>query len=192
MSHPESEEYIDTMSSGDCNKMKSQIPKCKEVNNNEVDELSKELSEMGCVVDAMKRPPNICVESCVYESDSENSQTNGDDHNEDAYSDEFEEEEEESIAVEEKSSKTNSIHSQPNPSTLKLSKSQSSTSSNKPPASISGGSRMSTDYGLVQKLVPRNISVEWRCGISACRYHRGRPLTESVEQWAEMSQRSLP
>lgn len=39
----------------------------QEENNNEVDELTKEFSEMGCIVDAVKRPPNICIETCVYE-----------------------------------------------------------------------------------------------------------------------------
>lgn len=189
MSRRESEvEYIDTMSSGDSNNTKSkQTPKAKEVNNNEVDELSKELSEMGCIVDAIKRPPNICVETCVYESDSETSQANeADVHNEeDAYSDEFEEEEEDSVAPELKSSKTDSRDPQPNPSSVKLSKSQSSVSSNKAPASISGRSGRSTDYGLVKKLVPRHVSVEWRCGVSGCQYHNGGPLTEPFEQWTD-------
>lgn len=188
MSHRESEvDFIDTMSSGDSNNTKSkQTPKPKEVNNNEVDELSKELSEMGCIVDAIKRPPNICVETCVYESDSEASQTH-DDNEEDAYSDEFEEEEE-SVAIEVKSSKTED--SPPNPS-VKLTNSQSSVSSSKPPASISGRSGRSTDYGLVKKLVPRHISVEWICGVTGCQYH-GPPLIESVERWTGMSQRSVP
>ncbi|KOB66847.1 putative glutamic acid-rich protein, partial [Operophtera brumata] len=153
MARPESEEYIDTLSSGDGNNMGLQTQ--KEVNNNEIDELSKELSEMGCVVDAMKRPPNICVESCVYESDSENA--HDDDPNEDAYSDEFEEEDEESIATEEKSSKTDSRESRPNTSAVKLSKSRSSVSSNKPP-SFSGRSGMSTDYGHNHILLTKILS----------------------------------
>lgn len=187
MSRRESEvEYIDTMSSGDSNNTKSkQTPKSKEVNNNEVDELSKELSEMGCIVDAIKRPPNICVETCVYESDPETPHE-AVQNEDDAYSDEFEEEEEEdSVATELMASKTDSKESQPNPSSVKLSKSQSSVSSNKGPASISGRSGRSTDYGLVKKLVPRHISVEWRCGVSGCRYHNGAPLMEPFEQWTE-------
>lgn len=117
----------------------------QEENNNEVNELSKELSEMGCIVDAVKRPPNICIETCVYDSEEDEEKSKSFEE-EDAYSDEFEEDKsdaEESIKTQPKS--TSDVNkSQPVQSSMKLSKSQSSMS-NKPPASVSG--RSTTDYG---------------------------------------------
>ncbi|KAI5636915.1 hypothetical protein NE865_10329 [Phthorimaea operculella] len=87
------EGFIDAKySSGDNNKLISKP--YEEENNNDIDGLSAEL-QMGCIVDAVKRPPNICVETCVYEEDSEteggtNSAQEGT-IKEDAYSDdEFE------------------------------------------------------------------------------------------------------
>ncbi|XP_046970711.1 protein hemingway-like [Vanessa cardui] len=152
--------YIDReYSAGDSNKMK-----CKqfyqEENNNEVDELSKELSEMGCIVDAVKRPPNICVETCVYEesgSDNENDEKAND--NEDIhYSDEFEEGSE--TEIEQKSN--NILNNSPderdsNKRSVKLSKSQSSMSTNKPP-SVSG---RSTDYGSISVPQTRRINMSF-------------------------------
>lgn len=88
--------YIDTAySSGDYNNMKSK-QHYREENNNEVDELSKDFTDMGCIVDAVKRPPNICIETCVYEeSVSGNDKSEVDEKvneiDEAAYSDEFEE-----------------------------------------------------------------------------------------------------
>lgn len=142
--------YIGTeYSSGDSNKMI-----CKqfyqEENNNEINELSKDFSEMGCIVDAVKKPPNICIETCVYEeseSDNDNSIANNDDDNEDVhYSDEFEEEDISEIELEDNKNKvplskgTSKIQLT---APAKLVKSQSSMSSQKPP-SVSG---RSTDYG---------------------------------------------
>lgn len=159
-------DYIDTMSSGDSNTKHSQHTlKSKEVNNNEVDELSKEL-EMGCIVDAVKRPSNICVEDCVHESDTDNTQTQDAD-DDDAYSDEFEDDED---YVKPKDPPST-------PPSLKLSKCQSSVSSIKA-QSISARSG-TTDLGLVERLVRRDMSVE--CGVPGCLYHRG-PWTESVSQ----------
>lgn len=138
--------YIDAdYSSGDSNRPKTK-QLYQEENNNEVNELSKDLSEMGCIVDAVKRPPNICVETCVYDSESEDEKTKScGEEEEDGYSDEFEEdksEEEESIKTQPKSASDVS-KSHPIPSSMKLSKSQSSMS-HKPPGSVSG---RSTDYG---------------------------------------------
>lgn len=140
-------EYIDTeFSSGDSNRNKSK--QYKEENNNEVNELSKELSKMGCIVDAVKRPPNICVETCVYESDDDE-KTKSYNNEEDAYSDEFEEDKtdgediDESIKTESKSEKTSSdttAKSRPSQSTVKHSKSHTSISSK-----ASGSIR--SDYG---------------------------------------------
>lgn len=103
---------------------------------------------MGCIVDAVKRPPNICVETCVY--DSEEDEKTKSFEEEDAYSDEFEEdksdeEEEESIKTQPKSASDVS-KSLPVQSSMKLSKSQSSMS-HKAPGSVSG--RSTTEYGLV-------------------------------------------
>lgn len=133
------ETYIDTLSSGDSNNMKSKQNSKKEVNNNEVDELSKEFSAMGCVVDAMKRPPNICVETCIYESDAESVKSHNDD---DAYSDEFEEDKSEDEEPDKINSKAKSDDGDrdTNQAAVKLCKSLSSVCSNKPPASISARS----------------------------------------------------
>lgn len=140
--------YIDTeFSSGDSKKMKSK--RYQEENNNQVDELSKDLSEMGCIVDAVKRPPNICVETCVYEEsesevENEKSETYND---EDAYTDEFEEdksEDEGSVQSLSKSVISGTSREPTMTSSIKLAKSQSSMSSNKPPASMSG---RSTSFG---------------------------------------------
>ncbi|KAM3965939.1 uncharacterized protein ACR2FA_012790 [Aphomia sociella] len=157
--------YIDTeFSSGDSNRNKTK-QHYQEENNNEVDELSKELSEMGCIVDAVKRPPNICVETCVYESGSEDEKSKSYNKEEDAYSDEFEDDksdgEEESIKTELKSlnstsdstSKGHFSHSQ---TSVKLTKSHSSMSS-KPPASITGRS----DYGSVSVPTTRRINMSF-------------------------------
>ncbi|CAH2087821.1 unnamed protein product [Euphydryas editha] len=157
--------YIDTdFSSGDSNKVK-----CKqfyqEENNNEIDELSKELSVMGCIVDAVKRPPNICIETCVYEeagSDNDNNESHNNDNendNEIHYSDEFEEEDMSEIeAVEKTQTVVNSkTATQINKGSVKLSKSQSSMSSHKPP-SISG---RSTNYGSVSVPPTRRINMSF-------------------------------
>ncbi|XP_047027700.1 uncharacterized protein LOC124635790 [Helicoverpa zea] len=153
--------YIDTeFSSGDCKKMKSK--RYQEENNNEVDELSKDLSEMGCIVDAVKRPPNICVETCVYEeseSENEKSETYND---EDAYSDEFEEdksEEEESVKSLPKSVMSDTSREPTARSSVKLSKSNSSMMSHKaPPGSLSG---RSTSFGSVSGMKPRRINMSF-------------------------------
>lgn len=144
------ENYIDTeYSSGDSNRVKMK-QHYQEENNNEIDELSKELSEMGCIVDSVKRPPNICIETCVHEDvadsdDEDKSKTVTDEHEEDAYSDEFEEEnsESEEISVETgfKSVQSDNTREQPTNVGLKLTKSQSSMSMNRPSGSISGRSR---------------------------------------------------
>lgn len=132
--------YIDTkFSSGDSNKMtlKQQF----EENNNQVDELSKELSEMGCIVDAAKRPPNICVETCVHddiESDDGRPKTIHENEDEN-YSDEFEDDnsdnDDQSI-TEVKSEKSEGKQE----NDAKVTKSQSSMSSRRTPVSVSGGS----------------------------------------------------
>lgn len=150
-SHVEKMGYIDTeYSSGDSNKMK-----CKqfyqEENNNEINELSKEFSEMGCIVDAVKKPPNICVETCVYEepeSDNDSTQNDDDDDNDDEahYSDEFEEEDVSEIELEDNKNQvslSNGTSKIQVKAPAKLTKSQSSISSQKPP-SVSG---RSSDYG---------------------------------------------
>ncbi|XP_022823601.1 uncharacterized protein LOC111354392 [Spodoptera litura] len=153
--------YIDTeFSSGDCKQMRTKH--YQEENNNVVDELSKELSEMGCIVDAAKRPPNICVETCVYEeSESENEKTEVY-NEEDAYSDEFEEdksEEEESVKSLPKSVMSDTSREPTNRSSMKLTKSQSSIAShNKPPGSVSG---RSTSFGSVSGLKTRRINMSF-------------------------------
>lgn len=138
--------YIDTeFSSGDSNKNKSKQP-YREENNNEINELSKDLTEMGCIVDAVKRPPNICIETCVYESESDESIKEENIKNEeDHYSDEFEEDksDEESIKLDPKSTQSNGLCPQAQ-SFVKLSKSQSFMSSK--PVSVSGNSS-SSNYG---------------------------------------------
>ncbi|KAF9824726.1 hypothetical protein SFRURICE_010333 [Spodoptera frugiperda] len=153
--------YIDTeFSSGDCKQMRTKH--YQEENNNVVDELSKDLSEMGCIVDAAKRPPNICVETCVYEeSESENEKTEVY-NDEDAYSDEFEEdksEEEESVKSLPKSVRSDTSREPTNRSSMKFTKSQSSiTSHNKPPGSMSG---RSTSFGSVSGLKSRRINMSF-------------------------------
>lgn len=100
--------FIDAeYSSGDSNRAntkchsdekKEEPAKCQEENNNEIDHLSQQLDEMGCIVDAVKRPANICVENCVHAEDSESEEVSegaktvvNKDEDEDAYTDEFEE-----------------------------------------------------------------------------------------------------
>lgn len=148
----ESSEYNDMdFSSGDSNKMK---PKqfYREENNNEADELSKDFTEMGCIVDAVKRPPNICVETCVYEdSDSGNdkSEVETKDNEDDIYSDEFEEDKSEiEEATKERKEQSKSEHNiiketPSSPPLVKLSKSLSNSSTNKQLSS----SAQSTNYG---------------------------------------------
>lgn len=148
--------YIDTeFSSGDCKQMKSK--RYKEENNNEVDELSKDLSEMGCIVDGVKRP-NICVDSCVYEGSESEHEVSDAYNEEEGYSDEFEEDKSEDEEDDEKSSEEeeesiDSVKSLPKStdtsreptarSSVKLTKSQSSITS-KPSCSVSG---RSTSFG---------------------------------------------
>lgn len=149
--------YIDTLSSGDSNAMKT-VQQYKEENNNEIDELSKELTDMGCIVDAVKRPPNICVEDCVYESDFDEAS-----YKEDGYSDEFEEDKsdgevEESVELDleakEKSPKSEDAPRAPS-CNVKLSKSQFSMTSNK--MSVSGR----TDYGSVSVPPTRRVNMSF-------------------------------
>ncbi|KAH9641838.1 hypothetical protein HF086_001554 [Spodoptera exigua] len=153
--------YIDTeFSSGDYNQMRTK--QYQEENNNEVDELSKDLSEMGCIVDAAKRPPNICVETCVYEeSESENEKTEAY-NEEDAYSDEFEDdksEEETSMKSIPKSVMSDTSREPTARSSTKFTKSQSSIiSHNKPPGSVSG---RSTSLGSVSGLKNRRINMSF-------------------------------
>ncbi|XP_028175312.1 uncharacterized protein LOC114363708 [Ostrinia furnacalis] len=164
MSHRDSKvegSYIDAdFSSGDSNRPKTK-QLYQEENNNEVNELSKELSEMGCIVDAMKRPPNICVETCVYDSETEEEKSKSIEEEEDGYSDEFEEdkseEEEESIKTQPKSASDIS-KSQTVPSSMKLSKSQSSMS-HRPPGSVTG--RSTTDYGSISVPPTRRINMSF-------------------------------
>lgn len=135
-------EYIDTDYSHGDSKMMTSKQKYTEENNNEVDELSKNFSEMGCIVDPAQQPSNICIETCVYEeSSSEEEQNNENENEDDAYSDEFEEDksEEEVLKLEPVSPKSESatnVRSQPN---VKKASSQSSMSS-RPPISVSGRS----------------------------------------------------
>ncbi|XP_013192703.1 uncharacterized protein LOC106136636 isoform X2 [Amyelois transitella] len=155
--------YIDAQySSGDSNRNS----KYQEENNNEVDELSKcvtdvSLEDMGCIVDAVKRPPNICVENCVYESsDDENAKDDSkNEDKEDAYSDEeFEEDksdEEESVKTETHQTVSESPSKCLSQST-KLSKSQSSVFS-RAPGSISGR----TDYGSVSVPSTRRVNMSF-------------------------------
>ncbi|XP_072945614.1 uncharacterized protein [Epargyreus clarus] len=149
-----------TYTCGESNKKKKQL--YQEENNNEVDELSKEFSEMGCIVDAVKRPPNVCIETCVYESGSDNEKSHSHENDDVHYSDEFEEDSDvEEIEVHNKSahstSKTESITViQPCKSSVKLTKSQSSMSSNKPP-SLSGRS----DFGSVSVPSTRRINMSF-------------------------------
>ncbi|KAL4713454.1 hypothetical protein ACJJTC_010439 [Scirpophaga incertulas] len=151
--------YIDTeYSSGDSNRtvIKQHY---QEENNNEVNELSKELSEMGCIVDAVKRPPNICVETCVYDTEGEKRSH----AEEDAYSDEFEddksddEESMKSIKIKPQSL-SNVTKSDPPPSSIKLTKSHSSLS-HKSPGSISG--RSTGDYGSISLQSTRRINMSF-------------------------------
>ncbi|KAJ8720863.1 hypothetical protein PYW08_006328 [Mythimna loreyi] len=157
--------YIDTeFSSGDCKQMKSK--RYKEENNNEVDELSKDLSEMGCIVDGVKRP-NICVESCVYEESGSENEVSEAYNEEDAYSDEFEDDKTEEDAKSEDEGSIDSVKSIPKSvdtsrepttrSSVKLTKSQSSITS-KPPGSMSG---RSTSFGSVSGTKARRINMSF-------------------------------
>ncbi|CAH2055661.1 unnamed protein product, partial [Iphiclides podalirius] len=164
--------YIDmTYSSGDSNDMKSK-QHYREENNNEVDELSKNFTEMGCIVDAVKRPPNICIETCVYEEsdsggqddkseaeDDEKSLPEDNDKHEDAtYSDEFEEDKSEVEEEIKKIQSANAINVAPAAKPLvKLSKSLSSSSANKQP-SLSG---RSSDYGSVSVPATRRVNMSF-------------------------------
>lgn len=124
--------FIDTQySSGDFNKMPKPKQHYQEENNNEVDELSKDFSEMGCIVDAVKRPPNICVETCVYESETERSgNEDSPDDEEDNYSDNFEDDKSDE-EIEPKLAKSETINRKDDqgPPSIKLSKSHSFMSS---------------------------------------------------------------
>lgn len=153
MSHKENvvmkqDVFIGTQySSGDFNKMPNK-PKqqYQEENNNEVDELSKDFSEMGCVVDTVKRPPNICVETCVYESETEHSgNEDGQENEEDNYSDNFEDDKsDEEIEPKLAKSETTNRKEDQGPSEIKLSKSHSFMSS-KTNVSVAGSK--SSTYG---------------------------------------------
>lgn len=152
MSHKESvvkkkDVFIDTQySSGDFNQMTNKSKQhYQEENNNEVDELSKDFSEMGCIVDTVKRPPNICVETCVYESESEHSEVDSPDNEENNYSDNFEDDKsDEEIEPKLAKSETTNMNDDQGPSNIKLSKSHSFMSS-KTNVSVAG-SKAST-YG---------------------------------------------
>ncbi|CAG9782501.1 unnamed protein product [Diatraea saccharalis] len=153
--------YIDAeYSSGDSNRLKTK--QYQEENNNEVNELSKELSEMGCIVDVVKSPPNICVETCVYDSDNEAEKSKS--VEEDAYSDEFEEDKSDgeesiqSVKSQAKSASENNKSQMVVPSSIKLSKSQSSMS-HKAPASVSG--RSTSDFGSVSVPPTRRINMSF-------------------------------
>ncbi|KAJ8728739.1 hypothetical protein PYW07_006435 [Mythimna separata] len=158
--------YIDTeFSSGDCKQMKSK--RYKEENNNEVDELSKDLSEMGCIVDGVKRP-NICVESCVYEESGSENEVSEAYNEEDAYSDEFEDDKTEEEEKSEDEESIDSVKSVPKSidtsrgqatarSSVKLTKSQSSITS-KPPCSMSG---RSTSFGSVSNAKPGRVNMSF-------------------------------
>ncbi|XP_045520712.1 uncharacterized protein LOC123711901 [Pieris brassicae] len=153
-------EYIDTQySGGDTNKMKlKQL--YQEENNNDIDEITKNF-DMGCIVDTVKRPPNICVETCVYNSESENEKSEANDENDDHYSDEFEEDSEvEEIkvvtkSVSDSSCKTQLDNNETNKS-VKMSKSHTSFSSK--PQSISG---RSSDYGSISVPQTRRINMSF-------------------------------
>ncbi|XP_068623173.1 uncharacterized protein [Battus philenor] len=153
--------YIDTeFSSGDSYKMKSK-QLYQEENNNEVDELSKDLNEMGCIVDAVKRPPNICVETCIYEEDSDSgkdrSDTESNANDEAAYSDEFEEDQTEIEELKQQSKSVNNISVNPPPEPLvKLSKSLSNSSANK--KSVSG---RSSNYGSLSIPPTRRVNMSF-------------------------------
>ncbi|GBP40895.1 hypothetical protein EVAR_88956_1 [Eumeta japonica] len=72
-----------------------------EENNNELDELSKDFSKMGCIINTAKNPQNICFENCTPKDKSEGSDIEGTEEiktitdniedEADGYSDEFEE-----------------------------------------------------------------------------------------------------
>ncbi|XP_023942519.2 uncharacterized protein LOC112049022 isoform X1 [Bicyclus anynana] len=158
-------EYIDTSySSGDGMKYKQFY---QEENNNEIDEITKDFSEMGCIVDAVKRPPNICIETCVYE-EPESVNDNERSHNDDEvhYSDEFEEEDLSDIELEKPQikalSSSNSkaqIDKSLSKSTVKLSKSQSCMSRvSQKQGSVSG---RSTDYGSVSVPSTRRVNMSF-------------------------------
>ncbi|KAJ2945295.1 hypothetical protein O0L34_g9376 [Tuta absoluta] len=158
------EGFIDAKySSGDNNKLISKpYEHTQEENNNDIDGLSEEL-QMGCIVDAVKRPPNICVETCVYEEDSEpeegtatntNQEENANDDG--AYSDdEFEEynsdgesESESVVKRDPKFAKSETDNRQKVPQcSVKLSKSGSFMSSKG--GSVTGKSSKSSNYGYL-------------------------------------------
>ncbi|XP_034836483.1 uncharacterized protein [Maniola hyperantus] len=143
-----------------------------EENNNEIDEITKEFSEMGCIVDAVKRPPNICIETCVYEepdSDDEHDRSQRSQNNDEDdvhYSDEFEEadlsdiELEKPIAVMSYSDSKTQVNKTLSKSSVKLSKSQSCMSqcASQKPGSVSG---RSTDYGSVSVPKTRRINMSF-------------------------------
>lgn len=138
--------FIDTQySSGDFNMPKKSKQQYQEENNNEVDELSKDFSEMGCIVDAVKRPPNICVETCVYESETEHSGNEDSQGNEeDNYSDNFEDDKSDDEIEPKLAKSETTTRKEEGPSDVKLSKSHSFMSS-KTNVSVAG-SKAST-YG---------------------------------------------
>ncbi|VVC94967.1 unnamed protein product [Leptidea sinapis] len=120
-------------SSGDTNNMKTkQI--FEEENNNNIDELSKNL-QMGCVVDKVMRPPNICVETCVYESGSDDENKSEAEAN---YSDDFDDNSDEEIKNVSKSESNVKNDDLRQPS-IKMSKSHSSMASNKVSVSVKSG-----------------------------------------------------
>ncbi|CAK1542506.1 unnamed protein product [Leptosia nina] len=170
-------EYIDTQySGGDTNKMKLQ-QNYQEENNNDVDEITKNF-DMGCIVDTVKRPPNICVETCVYDSGSDDrsecndgsrcnvgSECNdrsdnndmSDNDNEINYSDEFEEDSEvEEIKTVSKSENNSIACKVASNKSVKVSKSHTSVSS-KPPSMSS----RSTDYGSVSVPPTRRVNMSF-------------------------------
>lgn len=132
-------------SGGDTNKMTLQ-QLYQEENNNDIDEITKNF-DMGCIVNKVKQPPNICVETCVYNSDSETekSEENNENDIEVHYSDEFEEDSEvEEIKTISKSLSDSSCKIPMNNQSIKLVKmSKSHTSVSSKPLSMSGRS----DYG---------------------------------------------
>ncbi|XP_045778673.1 cilia- and flagella-associated protein 97-like isoform X2 [Maniola jurtina] len=187
-------EYIDTnYLSGDSNGMKYKLKQfyqeennntyrkqeCSqgnpyEENNNEIDEITKEFSEMGCIVDAVKRPPNICIETCVYEepeSDDEHDRSQRSQNNDEDdvhYSDEFEEADLSDIELEKPKSQAivsngnskTQVNKTLSKSSVKLSKSQSCMSqcASQKPGSVSG---RSTDYGSVSVPKTRRINMSF-------------------------------
>ncbi|CAG9128787.1 unnamed protein product [Plutella xylostella] len=131
-------------SAGDSNKMNPKT--CQEENNNDIDQLSKDLSAMGCIVDAVKKP-NICIEHCIHEeSDSEDQNDTVINNEEDGYSDEFEDDKSDDEGIKEIDLEDERENEDDLKRTMTLIKSQSSTSTNKPPRSVAGSVR-SSSYG---------------------------------------------